>query len=235
MSDWGSELGVPIIVAFCAALLAYVFSVVVTRKGCLHDAKLTAYSRISGLYGETKEYLVSRSEFDAIDPSKKEPDAIMQNLMTLSTSLWYMGDMETASLFSDETALTKAIEGRGEEEFIKDLKKRAILMNTDRVMQNIRELAFRNSELALVRPSGTVVKALSDLLETLSCGNAIALKNLDKKFPGISRAVKACAGIPEETQKDLPGIEVWRKNADGAYATLVDAMKEDLRKTTRWL
>lgn len=228
MAELVGDLGLAVIAAILAALLTYVFTVVVTRKGAMHDAKLEAYARIVGLYQESLTCLETISRLQEF---KASPETIRKEMVGLSTELTMRGDIETMLLFSDLQKLSDAISARGGEAgFIAWLRDRAILFCSRKMADNMNEITFRGGQLALVRPTPRIRDALAAVHKTFAVGNAIVLKKLDNLSPGASSLI----GVPQQFVAKPKKEELWLKSNEKALLELVAAMDEDLRKTLSW-
>jgi hypothetical protein len=228
MTELVGNLGLAIIAAILAALLTYIFTVVVTRKGTMHDAKLEAYARIVGLYQES---LTSLETISRLQEFKASPETIGKEMVSLSTELTMKGDIETMSLFSDSQKASEAISARGGEAgFVAWLRDRAILLSSRKMADNLNEVTFRGGQLALVRPTPRIRDALDAVHKTFAVGNAIVLQKLDNLSPGAASLIEVPKQLVAKPKKE----EKWLKDNEKALLELVVAMDEDLRRTLSW-
>ncbi len=221
VSQAATAIIVAVIAAILAASLTYYYSLRLTRKAKVHDAKLEAYGKIVGLYQEallSMDNMIGLQEINA-----RDEESFLPNLMNLVSELSKLGDTEALIMVTDSKASAKSLKEKGPGLFIETLQARAILVNSVNMANSFREARMRIGEMLLVSPPESVRGSLREVKDTLAYGAMILLKGGLEKYQDLFADID----IPSEARTP----DQWRKDVERVMNKTIEAMKADLDLT----
>lgn len=229
MDDW-MWLLLSVIVAISASSVTYFYSVRVTRKSRLYDARLKLYGDYIGLYQEalgSLERIMHMQEMDLSKEALSDETHSLSCMMILLSELTYAGDSESASLVCDPQSFVASVEEQGEAQFLENLRTRAIMLHTRTMLRHFTDIRFRAGQLALITEIPLIVSCINDVNNVLAAGFGKLLANTASKYPELFEKT----GFGEGLTDKATSREEWAKHVSFVLEGLLVNMQMELKRT----
>lgn len=216
--------------AVLASSLTYAYSIRVTRKSRLYEARLKLYSDFLGRYQQALtgvDKILQLKQLDLLRPDNSDESWIANKTSLLINELVYAGDSEVSSYATDIGELTRRIRAKGEEKFLEELRARAIAFHSNAIQRVFTDIQFMTGQLALVTQTGVMPDCIKSVTNLIRSGYGIvlgndAVRNLEQfKENNLAVGFASLAKSREE----------WLKEVDLAIECLMVNVRHELEKT----
>lgn len=226
VSDWL----VPVVVAVLASSFTYLYSIKVTRKSRLYDARLKLYGEFLGRYQAALgsiERILQLQEMDLTKKAVSGNTAFVTRAMLLISELAYAGDSEIPALATDPHELANRVDKKGEVEFLEELRSRAIMLHSQEILRHFSSLRFMAGQLALVTDTGVMSDAMRRVNAVLATGFGKMLGNVAARYPEFFKEFE----FGPELATYAKSHEDWLKEVQDVVDALVVNMEMELKRT----
>lgn len=229
MEDW-LWLALSIVIASVASSITYLYSLRVSKKGKLWDARFRLYGEYIGEYQEALgsiERIIELQELDLSEKALSDESCAVRSMMTLLSELSYAGDAEIVSLVSDPEVFVRAVNEKGECQFMENLRNRAILLHNEAILRHFANLRLKAGHLAFVTDTQVIADGIKKVNEVLAAGLGTMVANVANRFPELFTATD----WGNELRKMGKNKEEWAKEVGVVLNALLTDMKAELQKT----